>query len=152
MEIQRITQSRNVFSLKFSTESIPYFVINMYICFLFIPNIVYIKFKTSYLYLQCCWIFVVLFVDGLKSPSICFLKRTKFTEPHHLCTNLQTSHNLLPGIYGWLEICLKLFSSYRQWIPITTTFQTALLALIIVHLQMHHSLHLPICTIIQCIF
>ena len=52
----------------------------------------------------------------------------------------------------WSKIFLKLFSSYRQRKTIPLTLQTAILALIIVHLQMHPSLHLPIRTIFQCIF
>ena len=52
----------------------------------------------------------------------------------------------------WLEIFFKFVKSkWQQNIP-PVTLQTALFALITVHLQMHPSLHLPIWTIIQCIF
>ena len=58
---------------------------------------------------------------------------------------------LVSTIYGVKIDNFKTFySMYASKLPVT--LQTALLALIIVHLQIHPSLHLPISTIIQCIF
>ena len=52
----------------------------------------------------------------------------------------------------YFENTLNNCADGRQRKTIPVTLQAALLALIIVHLQMHPSLNLPSSTIIQCIF